>query len=106
MIQRVASRACAGHGGVIGYSPRDRLATDGARFAHRLLALGGIDDQRHLVILYHIDYVRATLADLIHPPTGYAGLFEYFRSTPGGCDLKAARDQHLREDHRARLIAI
>src|SRR5271165_3204708 len=65
MIERVAGRARARHRRVIGYLPGDRLAPNRAGFAHGLLAFGGIDDQSHLVVLYHIDDVGATLPHLV-----------------------------------------
>src|SRR5580692_3980571 len=106
VIERVAGRTRSGHRRIVGYLPGDRLAPNRARFAHRLLSLGGIDDQGHLVVFYHIDDVRATLAHFIDAAAGYARLFEHLRSPPGGGDFKAARDQHLGQDHRARLIAV
>src|ERR1700692_1715398 len=64
VIERVASRARSGHRRVIGYLPRDRLASNRTRLAHRLLAFGGVDDQRHLVVFYYIDDVGALLPPL------------------------------------------
>src|ERR1700675_1990957 len=46
VIERIASRARSGHRCVIGYLARDRLASNRTRLAHRLLAFGGVDDQR------------------------------------------------------------
>ena len=85
---------------------RHRLAANRARFAHRLLALGGIDDQSDLVVFYHIDDVRATLAHFVDAPADDARLLQHLRGAAGGGDLEAARDQHLREQHRAGLVAV
>src|SRR5580700_7438410 len=68
MIERIARRARAGHGGVVGDLARHRLAANRTRLAHRLLTLRGIDDEGNLVVFYHIDHVRATLAHFIDPP--------------------------------------
>src|ERR1700686_3903249 len=106
MIVRIAGRARSGHCRVIGYLPGDRLAPDRAGFAYRLLAFGGIDDQRHLVVFYHIDDVRATLPHLVDPPAGHSRFFEHQGRAAGGGNFKAARNQHLRQHHRARLVAV
>src|ERR1700730_8036324 len=84
VIERVASRARSGHRRVIGYLSGNRLASNRARFAHCLLALGGIHDQRHLVVFYHIDDVRATLPHLVHPPAGHSGPFQHQGRAAGG----------------------
>src|SRR6202163_2297822 len=106
VIERVASRARPGHRCVIGYLPRDRLASYRTRLAHRLLAFGGVDDQRHLVIFYHIDDVRATLPHFIDPPARHAGLLQHQRRAAGGGNLEAARDQHLRQHRRGGLVPV
>ena len=76
MIERIAGGARAGHGRVVGDPSGDRLAANRPRFAHRLLAFGGVDDQRHFVIFYHIDDVRATLPHLVDPAADDAGLLQ------------------------------
>src|SRR5579863_8031783 len=106
VVERVAGRARAGHRRVVGYLPGHRFAPNRAGFAHRLLSLGGIDDQCHLVVFYHIDDVRATLPHLIHPPAGDTGFLEHQCRAAGRRNLEAARDQHLRENHRTRLVAV
>ena len=106
MIERIAGGARAGHCRVVGHPSRHRLAADGARLAHRLLAFGGIDDQRDLVIFYHIDDVRATLPNLIDASADDTGLLEDLRRAAGGRDLEAARDQHLRQLHCTGLVAV
>src|SRR6266404_1516827 len=106
VIERVASRPRSGHRRVVGYLSRDRLAANRTRLAHRLLAFGGIDDQGHLVVFYHIDDVRATLPHLVDPPARHSGLFQHQGSAAGGGNLEAARDQHLRQHHRGGLVAV
>ena len=106
----VAGRACRGHRRVVGDLSRHGLAPNGARFTHRLLALGGIDDQRHLVVFYHIDDVGATLAHLVDAPAFHA------RFTPRSPALvppvaaiskpRASSIAAMRELHRTRFVAV
>src|ERR1700680_1788110 len=106
MIERIAGRARPGHCRVIGYLPGDRLAPDRAGFAHRLLAFGSIDDQRHLVVFYHIDDVRATFPHLVDPLARYSGFFQHQGGAAGCGNLEAALDQHLRQHHGGGLVAV
>src|ERR1700722_14692856 len=106
MIERVAGRACSGHRRVVRHLPGHCLAPNRARFPYRLLAFGGIDDQCHFIVFYHIDDVRATLAHFVDPPAGHARLLEPRRRAARRRKLETALDQHFREHHGARLVAV
>src|ERR1700676_2102860 len=106
MIQRIAGGTRAGDRRVVSYPPGNRLAANRPGFAHGLLAFRGIHDQGNFVIFYHIDDVRATLPHFIDPPAGDAGRFQNLRGAARGRDIEAASDQHLGEQHRARLVAV
>src|SRR5271170_2856647 len=106
LLYHPGDRARRSHRGVIGHLPGNRLAANRTGFAHRLLALGGVDDQRHLVVFYHIDDVRATLPHFVDPPAGHPGVFEHLGGATRGGNLEAAGDQHLREDSGTRLVAV
>ena len=73
VIERLAGRERRGQGRVVGDAAVHRLAADGVGLADRLLALGGVDDQVDLVVLDHVDDVRAALAHLVDAPAGDAG---------------------------------
>ena len=62
---RIAGREPRRDRRVVGDALVHGLAPDGARLEDRLLAFGRVHDQRDLVVLDHVDDVRAALAHLV-----------------------------------------
>ena len=72
----------------------------------RLAAFGGVDDQRDLVVLDHVDDVRTALAHLVDALAGQARCLDHLRRAVGGDDVEAARDQSPRHLHGTGLVAL
>ena len=94
VIERLAGRQGRGQRRVVGDAPVHRLAADRVGLADGLLALGGVDDQVDLVVLDHVDDVRAALAHLVDAAAGDAGVASSACAVPSvATKLEAVLDQ-------------
>src|SRR5690606_4691939 len=74
-----------GRGGV--HLVLQRIAANGIGVRDRLTTFGGVDHQTDLVVLDHVDDVRTTFGDLVHPTYRQTGGLDDLGSSGGGDDL-------------------
>ena len=79
VCDRIASRKTCGYRRVISDALMHRLTADRARFEDRLLTFRRIHDECDLMILDHIDDVRASFTNLVSGPTRDACVSDGFR---------------------------
>src|SRR5690606_24826370 len=95
-----------GKRGGVGHLMLQGAATDVGRITDRLRAIGGVHNQRNLIVFNHIDNVRTAFGNFIDPLHRHAGFTQHTTGTFGRDQTETTFDQAFGHIHHTRLVGI
>src|SRR5690606_26614491 len=105
-LQRLTDRLSTGQRGGTADLVLQSVTTNRVGVSDRLAPLGGIDYQRDLIILDHIDHMRTALRHLVDPAYRQTGILDQLGCSDGGNDLETKLDQITGHTGNVRLVII